>query len=551
MKKHSNRIWILLGVVALAGMLWFGLGLNQKQQQSEEEDTNWNYSQGFDPYDSNPYGTFVLKELMDTGFAQVKLKMIKSNLDIQELRKAENAIYLFVGHQNFMDDAQVDELLEFVAEGSTALLSFHKIPYYLEEALFEDGIVKNWMTNYAQSTQFIIGARPSHLIPFVWENDTSDFDWNYFEMDAFFSLIETLGTVQGKPDFIKIKYGKGAFLLHLNPYVFTNINLFNEEGLVLAEEIFNELPKGDVYWDIYSTTYNSRNYNEKHSVIEFILNNESLKWAFITLLLGVVIFGIFASKRYFKAIPIVQPNKNTSLEFVETISRLYRRQGDNSDLLKIKKENFQNFVSHHYFIQLKEFKAEFIFKLSQKSNIEETTLEKLVEKLESGASNKNVTNEYLIETHKMLEEFYLKCTGGKKTKEKTANLKDFELKLMRKSTVPLSIIGGAIGMLFIGLIFLTLGLGLGSFLILIGLLTAIFGYLLFATPIIYISEGKLTYKKGFKALQFDLKSLEFNKYNKEEESFELVNNKQELRIDLRDLSIKDQNRLINGIRNLK
>ncbi len=553
MKNKMNFIWLIVGLLFLGALFWFGLGggFGFAEEETEKDYTVWDYDQGFDPSDRNPYGTFVLKELMDTGIAQVKLKLVESHLDLDQLMNKEDAIYMFLGHRNFMNDANVDKLLEFVSKGNAAFLAYHEIPIYLEHALFEEYIYTNGFESESKPAFIKVEGFEAHQIPFIHENDTSDFYWNHFEQGDFFETFDKLGTIEGKVDFIKIKYGEGQFFLHLNPYIFTNVNILEEEGLKLVEEVFSKLPEGNVYWDMYSSQYHYRNYYEKHSVLEFILNNQSLRWAFLTLLIGVLIFGIFASKRYFNAIPIKKPNENTSLEFVETISRLYRSQGKNSDLIKIKKQNFLNFVSHHYYIHSKELNPEYIFKLSQKSNVEEEEIERLIKKLNFGAENHEVSNDYLIETHKMLESFYSKCKGVSRKHEKIINTKDLDLKLMRKSKVPLAIIGIGGLVLFFGVILLTLGAGLGTLLILLGLFTAIFGYILFSSPLVVIKGGELAYQKWMDRHELNLFQLETSAYDKENQIFELNSRNEKLRIDLNDLSTKDQNKLISTIRNIK
>lgn len=553
MKGNLNSIWVVLGIIFIGALLWFGLGggFGEEQEQFDSEYTDWEYAHAYDPYDKNPYGTFVLKELMDTGLAQVKLKLIQSHLDLDELMTQEKAIYMFIGHQNFMHEANVDKLLEFVAKGNTAFLSYHGIPYYLEHALFEDNIYTNGFYSGDKPTYVKVRNKKPHFIPFINENDTVDFYWNHFEENDFFETYDKIGTVEGKPDFIRVRYGDGYFYLHLNPYIFTNVNILEEEGLALVEEVFSQFSKGDVYWDVYSSNYHARDYFEKHSVIEFILNNRSLRWGFIILLIGVIIFGIFASKRYFTVIPIAKPNENTSLEFVETISRLYRSQGNNSDLIQIKLQNFQNFVSHHYFLDAKTMDKEFVFKLSQKSFIPEEAIEALIKKLQFGAESETVSNDYLIQTHKLLESFYTNAKGAKRRHEKIPGIKDLDLKLMRNSKVPLTIIIAGLLVLFFGVMLLTLAEGSGTLLLILGLFTSIFGYVLFSTPLIVIKEGELSYQLWVDRYQFNLLQLLRSEYDKENEIFQLFSSNDQLKIQLKDLSAKDRHKLIQTIRNIK
>lgn len=551
MNKGKSTIWLFLGVCILGLLFYFGLSNSNLNKEEPETFSDWSFQGAFDPFNKNPYGTFVLKELMDTGLVNVRLKMIKTGLDIESLKEVDSAIYLFVGGKNYMDSDQVDHLLSFVENGSTALLSFYQLPFKLEYALFEDGIILEIFNDQQKPTEFQLEGFNSHHFSFIRDNDTTEFEWYYFQEEDIFNPFQVLGTLKDQPNFIKVKYGKGSFYLHVNPYLFTNINLLEEEGLLYAEELFSFLPKGEVYWDIYSTTNNRSEFEEKRSEIEYILDNRSLRWAFFSLLIGAVIYGLFGIKRYFTSVAVLKPNENTSLTFVETISRLYRKQGTNTNLIQIKKENFQNFVTHYYFLPSVHLDANFRNKLAQKSNMPKEEIEEIIEKLEFGSKNQIISDQFVLELHKLLEDFYATCTGRIKKEEESVSIQELNLRIMRKSKEPLFIIGFGFILLFTGVFLLSLGSGIGVLGLIIGISIIAFGYYLFTSAYIKIENGRVSIFNGKKNREFCLSKLESTHYDQNLKVFTLNGRLETCEIPLGKISLKDQDILIKAIRNLK
>jgi hypothetical protein len=80
--------------------------------------------------------------------------------------------------------------------------------------------------------------------------------------------------------------------------------------------------------------------NKTKSPVEFILNNRELAWAWYIILGTGLIFLIFGSKRLQKMIPVKNSRKNTSLQFINTISSIYIQNQSNKQIASLKMEHF-------------------------------------------------------------------------------------------------------------------------------------------------------------------------------------------------------------------
>jgi hypothetical protein len=78
--------------------------------------------------------------------------------------------------------------------------------------------------------------------------------------------------------------------------------------------------------------------NSKSSqfLLRFILSNPALKYAWWVLLGGLALFIFFNAKRKQRIVPIVEPLKNNSVDFVKSIGNLYLQEGDFHDMMSKK-----------------------------------------------------------------------------------------------------------------------------------------------------------------------------------------------------------------------
>ena len=159
---------------------------------------------------------------------------------------------------------------------------------------------------------------------------TAMYDWRFLNeaylcgSDPFFTRLGTYN--DSHINFFKVKYGRGTFIFHSNPIVFCNLFFVKAQGKEYMEKVFSYLPEGDIYWDEllgkfeFSKSGNSKSLST--SPFSYILSQTSLAWAFYISIMLSIIYVIFAGKRMQRIIPVLEPNSNTSLEFVQTIGSL-------------------------------------------------------------------------------------------------------------------------------------------------------------------------------------------------------------------------------------
>ncbi|MEO1031304.1 MAG: DUF4350 domain-containing protein [Bacteroidota bacterium] len=234
--------------------------------------------------------------------------------------------------------------------------------------------------------------------------------------NSHFSSIDTLnttvlGTITTKddddieetyPNFVKVVIGEngGQFILHTNPFAFTNYHLMADKEDYTAT-VLSYLPKQQIIWD--------NNYKSGRKVItsplRFILQNGALKWAFYMSMFGLILFVIFRGKRTQRIIPVIGKLENATVDFTKTIGELYYQHGDFSNIIEKKIAYFLEFVRRTYYLDTNQLNQNFIEKLSVKSTNTKEDTKALIDYLVFLKSKTYHTEQELIELNKKIEHF--------------------------------------------------------------------------------------------------------------------------------------------------
>ena len=141
---------------------------------------------------------------------------------------------------------------------------------------------------------------------------------------------DSITGTQRYPVFVRMRWGKGLIYLCTVPNAFTNYALLKPEARTFMETALSLLPDQPVYWDEF---YKSGRL-ESRTPLRFLLDETPLKRAY-WMMIAILFLTVFVyARRRQRAIPELEPVKNTSKEFAETIGRLYFFKGDHTDLAK-------------------------------------------------------------------------------------------------------------------------------------------------------------------------------------------------------------------------
>src|SRR5690606_24922932 len=128
---------------------------------------------------------------------------------------------------------------------------------------------------------------------------------------------------------IRVNLGQGHIYIHTNPLAFTNVSLLYGDYQYTNEILSLSSHKNFVWLNNNSLKKSQL----KEHALQFIFSNPSLKWAWYLTLIALLLFLLINSKRKQKAIPVIEPLKNTTVDFIKTVSNLYLDSKDYNSII--------------------------------------------------------------------------------------------------------------------------------------------------------------------------------------------------------------------------
>ena len=430
--QNKTILWVLGAAVVILSVFFFVFRDGQTRYSWRE-----NYEEA-----KNPYGTHVIHELLKSydpqyDFHEISEGIIKDLPDLDSVELSAVTNYVFIGEGMFLDTLEMDRMLRFVAGGNNAFISSKDIPFLIKPILFEELCSDYWFYRYpniSDSTAALSFNHPSisdtsdtYNFKYLSHNKVKNYRWHYVESeyfcDEYYSPI-ALGQLNDTlVNYFKIKYGDGHFYFHTNPIAFSNIQLLKTPAVDYASLVFSHLPPGDIYWDrisrlplgiARSLDRNNRDGNMDRGLnsegpLSYILSQPPLAWAWYTALTTAALFLIFRSRRKQRIIPVLEKNKNSSLEFINTIGRIYYQQGDHRKICLKKMTLFLSFIRDRYYLNTNERDSDFFNRLAAKSEIPTSVIDQIFLYHKNIDSSNFVSEQTLIDFHLEMDKFYKNC----------------------------------------------------------------------------------------------------------------------------------------------
>ncbi|MCX8532050.1 hypothetical protein [Chryseobacterium luquanense] len=320
---------------------------------SKKEVTDWR--KNFDVNEKSPFGLFVfnkeVKDLFKNNFT--KIDITPYHYYSEKNKKPHNILVV----ESEVDQESWNKILDEVSKGSDAMIIATRIPknisdsigFYNSKISFEEHNVlkltdKKYQNDFIELDKFPSGRGFSYIKP---------------KVQVLGKTIEENNEDQA--NFIKAPFGKGNIYVHCEPLFLTNYYLLKSGNVKYAQSVFSYLGDKETIWFVESNT------KESSSLLRFILANPALKYAWWVFLGGIILFIFFNVKRKQRIVPIIEPLKNTSADFVKSIGNLYLQEGDFHDMMAKKAQYFLNKVRLDLLIDTQNLDEEFSKKLQLKT----------------------------------------------------------------------------------------------------------------------------------------------------------------------------------------
>ena len=341
--------------------------------------TDW--TENYKEREKSPFGTFILHEEVSTLFKENEVVDLKKNFgdyfyDNDYIDKESlNKTYVLIKDSALkLNDKGITALTKFVKSGNTAFLALNEFPKSLRDKLnFEStdlDLMSTQLKLKKQKGEFQF-TQGSSFKTFLFDRTVRRHYFKTYDT----SKTELIGTSkidgESKPNFIKIKYGNGNFYLHSNPISFTNYYLLQPENKSYIKNIFSSIPEQDLLWDLHirsaARQKTNKNENNKDSIFKFFLEHETLTWALWLSFVALLLFMLFNARRKQRAIPVLEPLKNSTVEFTQNISHLYLEGNDHKNMIDKLTTYFLEQIRSKFLLNTNNLNENFIKNLALKS----------------------------------------------------------------------------------------------------------------------------------------------------------------------------------------
>lgn len=380
-----------------------------------------NWKRTYSKDDKIPYGSFLVFELLPQLFDGMSIDVnqktiyeINDEVSNQEYTikgvqdKAEvNFIFL---NENFApDENETATILDIADRGAIFFIASQDFSGTFADTLGIDmSYYSAWSLVYGNKenqTDVVTLVNKNfsktdytfyeHNVPFVFKEFTEK---NYIDK----AKIRVLGKSGGYVNFVYIPYGNGGFYLHTCPLIFTNYNMLRGDNHQYIASALSYLPQRKTIWD----EYYKKGRKEANNPMRFVLQHDSLKYAWWLFLVGVGLFMFFRAKRTQRIVPIMKLPQNTTLDFTRTIGQLYYQRRDDADLANKKIIYFLEHIRTTFYMNTNQLDKEFIELLAAKSGYEINKLKRIFGLIGDVQRYNSISEIQLLELSRWIDDFY-------------------------------------------------------------------------------------------------------------------------------------------------
>ena len=383
------KIYIIIGSILLIIYLVI--------QYNKPAPVNWQPSLA--AADKIPFGTFVLRERLTDIFPGAKVTNTNQSVYNFFRRQIKPGNYIIIAKSVTITKADFEQMVKYIRAGNNVFISTF-----------------TWDGAFANKLRLETGVEDDNKAASIKFNSKSLKNSSSYKFDKdistqYFSSIDTARATiissnkNGKANYVRYRFGKGSLLLCANPGLFTNYSLLKPQGADYAAKALSFLPAhSNIYWD----QYQNKDIAIDRSPLRVFFTSPSLQWAFYISLLGLALFVLFEVKRRQRVIPIIAPLKNSTVDFVEVVGKVYYERRDNANIAHKKILYLLSFLREQYQLKTTQLDKEFAESLVWKTGADTAFVQDLVDYINYIGQQNKVNDKELIELNRLIEKFYQK-----------------------------------------------------------------------------------------------------------------------------------------------
>jgi len=349
-----------------------------------------------------PFGTYVMRNRLTDIFPGAKVKTLREPIyNVINDEHIQNGTYIIIANAVNLNKYDYEQLSKYIQKGNDVFIAASSFGRELYDTL---GVAASQepMRKSAIRIGFVNPALKDTLYDVDKQSSNGFFGW----------FDQSKAIVLGKNEFedatyLKFKMGKGALFLNANPKMFTNYSLMQDMGTAYSSIALSFVGNNkNIVWD----EYYSQGRPGSESLMRVFLNNDSLRWAFYIAFFALLFFVLYEMKRRQRIIPVIEPLKNSSVEFAGIVGQVYYEQRNNSNIAQKKAEYFLEHIRTAYHLRTNLFDDEFRNSLARKSGARPELIKILVGQIVNVRIGSHISDTELIDLNRNIEQFYIQAS---------------------------------------------------------------------------------------------------------------------------------------------
>jgi len=376
-----------------------------------------NWLPSYSKNDKIPYGTSALRSALPLLFPGQAVR--DESLPLYNSLQADNARargnYIVINNDFHLDTLDLHTLLRYINRGNNAFVAAQDFDGAFGDSLKLEtaaGFYPGHIAGVDSATLAALRDGTNGLPVINFSSPSLHSDTGYVYMNCFrntyFSRFDTLkakvlGTNgDGQVNFISMQFGRGKLYISSVPDAFCNYHFVKERNDAYAIKALSYLPDAPITWDEYYKVNNK----PEDSPLRVIFSKPALAMAYYVLMLSLLIFILIGIKRRQRIIPVIEPMRNTTLQFVDVVGALYYKSGNHKNIAEKKITYFLEYIRSHFQLQTNLFDEEFYKRVISLSGIEAEKIHTLFNYFALLQLKTTVTQEELLRLNALIEEFY-------------------------------------------------------------------------------------------------------------------------------------------------
>lgn len=333
--------WFTLFIVGFLGILF-------AVEYSLPKKFIWNPTFGHN--DRQPFGCALFDELVEDAWAEEYRLSEETFYQLAEQDTTEHRAYLAIAQYLELGEPDVEAILKLAERGNKVMLASSSFGRLLEDTLGVRSSYSYFNLKGLKKYAVSVGGRDT----LCWVGDTARYAPRLFTLypqlcKGHFEKYDSLATVLARkvtavedsvnllPGCVPVvalsrQVGQGEVILISTPLLLTNYGITDRGNAAIVLRLLSQMSQ----LPLYRTEAYTTGTQKQESPLRYFLSQPALRWGLYVTILTLVLFMFFTARRRQRAIPVVCPPQNRTMEFTELIGTLYYQQKNQADLVRKK-----------------------------------------------------------------------------------------------------------------------------------------------------------------------------------------------------------------------